>query len=134
MAKAKWEEEHLNYNGVSVVRMLLRGIEGLPSPCENCRDETCETKPWFKIPPELGCPIQKPISTFIVSPVYMNRERGTKASQETTPKNSKTCMTCKWVQFSGPHIGCFYGGWYRKWLSRKFAQTYCCENYEVRGQ
>jgi len=43
-------------------------------------------------------------------PVYMNRERGTKASQETTPKNSKTCMTCKWVQFSGPHIGCFYGG------------------------
>jgi len=48
----------------------------------------------------------------------------------TTTTVKETCMTCRWVRFSGPHVGCFYGGEYRKWLSKKFARTSKCDDYE----
>lgn len=56
------------------------------------------------------------------------RTRNTSAPATTTAK--ETCMTCKWIRFSGPHIGCFYNGEYQKWLSKKFARNSRCENYE----
>lgn len=68
---------------------------------------------------------------------YMKDEGGKKNRKATAidsgTDNSytgETCMTCRWVRFSGPHIGCYYGGEYRKWLSRKFARNSKCENYE----
>jgi len=56
-----------------------------------------------------------------------------KAGGDRNARNAKeTCMTCRWMEYSGPHIGCFYGGQYRKWLSKKFAKSSKCENYEPR--
>lgn len=47
-------------------------------------------------------------------------------------KPSETCLNCRWVGFSGPHIGCFYGGKWRRWLPKKFARTSRCPHYERR--
>lgn len=60
-------------------------------------------------------------------PVYASR-RGSAAGKPTQAP-AETCTTCKWAVQSGPHIGCFYNGEYRKWLSKKFATTSKCEDY-----
>jgi ribonuclease HI len=54
-------------------------------------------------------------------------------SSNTSADGRKTCTTCKWVVFRGPHVGCFYNGEYRKWLSKKFAKSNACENYEAKA-
>jgi ribonuclease HI len=40
-----------------------------------------------------------------------------------------TCMTCKWVIFSGPHIGCYKGYKYHGWLPKSFAMRSKCPDY-----
>lgn len=60
-------------------------------------------------------------------PVYTSGRR--KGSATGNQPMTETCTTCRWVRFSGPHVGCFYNGEYRKWLSRKFAYHSKCEDY-----
>lgn len=66
-------------------------------------------------------------------PVKYMKDRATSNSCSSNDSKKETCMTCRWVQFSGPHIGCFYGNRYRKWLSKKFAKNSKCENYEAKA-
>jgi len=40
-----------------------------------------------------------------------------------------TCMTCKWVIFSGPHVGCYKGYKYHGWLPKSFAMRSKCPDY-----
>jgi ribonuclease HI len=40
-----------------------------------------------------------------------------------------TCMTCKWVIFSGPHVSCYKGYKYRGWLPKRFAMRSKCPDY-----
>jgi len=42
----------------------------------------------------------------------------------------ETCITCRWVGYSGPHIGCYYGGRWQRWIPKEFAYNYKCPNYE----
>ena len=42
----------------------------------------------------------------------------------------ETCMTCKWVRFSGPHIGCWKNGVYHGWLPKRFALYNKCRDYQ----
>ena len=42
----------------------------------------------------------------------------------------KTCLECRWSRFSGPHLGCFHNGKYRKWIPRPYTMAETCEDFE----
>ena len=46
-----------------------------------------------------------------------------------TPKQ-RCCANCKWIRFSGPHVGCFLNYKYQKWLPKKAIWSYACANFE----
>jgi len=51
------------------------------------------------------------------------------------PKELKeTCMTCKWVVFSGPHVGCYKNYKYHGWLPKRFAMSNKCPDYKVKEE
>jgi len=47
---------------------------------------------------------------------------------------AECCLTCRWAKFRGPHIGCYYGGKWRKWIPKRFARSNKCERYEATGE
>ena len=41
----------------------------------------------------------------------------------------KICMNCYWHRWSGPHLGCFFGGRFVAWLRQKDAEKFAiCED------
>lgn len=46
----------------------------------------------------------------------------------------ETCLTCKWIRFSGPHATCTYGGTWKGWMPKKFYTRSRCEHYERRSE
>lgn len=49
-------------------------------------------------------------------------------------KTIETCKQCKWIHYSGPHVGCYPDGKYRKWLPKSFAENNKCELFKPRDQ
>jgi ribonuclease HI len=47
-------------------------------------------------------------------------------------ESRETCKECKWIHYSGPHVGCYPEGKYRKWLSKQFAENDKCELFKPR--
>lgn len=45
-------------------------------------------------------------------------------------KAIETCKQCHWIRYSGPHVGCYPNGKYRKWLSKIFVQNNKCELFK----
>ena len=46
-------------------------------------------------------------------------------------QKQKSCFTCRWSRWNGPHLGCYYGGEFRKWLNQKKAKVFAvCEEIE----
>lgn len=41
-----------------------------------------------------------------------------------------TCLSCKWISFSGPHATCMYGGTWNGWMPKSFYMRAKCEHYE----
>jgi len=41
------------------------------------------------------------------------------------PPPDRGCYACRWVRFSGPHIGCYYGGVYNRWVPKRLAWRGC---------
>ena len=39
------------------------------------------------------------------------------------------CWVCRWSRLSGPHLGCYYGGRYNRWVPRRLAGL-GCGNFE----
>ena len=54
--------------------------------------------------------------------------------RENRKMERKTCLTCKWVMTSGPHIGCWRDGKYQRWIPKKFAMNKSCPYYEEKPQ
>jgi ribonuclease HI len=50
--------------------------------------------------------------------------------KESTISDGDTCMTCKWMKKSGPHVGCFPNGKYKKWISMVDARSKKCDQHE----
>jgi ribonuclease HI len=59
------------------------------------------------------------------------RVKGIEPKYQQLPVRPKeACLTCKWVRFSGPHIGCYKNYKYHGWLPKRFAAYNRCTNYE----
>jgi len=43
--------------------------------------------------------------------------------------SKETCMNCKWVGFSGMHIGCYRDGEWQRWIPKSFAKYNKCSSY-----
>lgn len=65
-----------------------------------------------------------------VEPKY--GQHGSRGSKSFKP-GENSCINCMWVRASGPHIGCYQGGVYQKWLPKAFAMQNheCCEKEGV---
>jgi hypothetical protein len=50
-----------------------------------------------------------------------------------TQKNYKACINCKWLTYSGPHVGCFRDYQYHSWLPQKVIKTFNCPNWAPRN-
>jgi len=62
-------------------------------------------------------------------PVYASYRRPLSTGLAMT---AECCLTCRWSQRRGPHIGCFYGGKWQKWIPKRLARSAKCPRYEPR--
>lgn len=88
--------------------LIRHEFDNLPTPSEFKPD-------WYDHPSE------KVMQEFKQFPV------NSKGSREAI---LETCKDCKWLQWHGPHAGCFPNGKYIKWLPKKFMRTNKCENFK----
>lgn len=63
---------------------------------------------------------------------YTSEERAVLASLRRS--SGRTCADCKWLETRGKHKGCFPGGRYRKFLSKKEFESGCDEHVPKEGR
>jgi len=59
------------------------------------------------------------------------RSWGERWRTKETQRGYKACVNCKWLRYSGPHVGCFYNYEYHGWMPKRALRIPTkCPNWE----